>query len=147
MPEIAYLNGEFLPLGEAKISVTDYGFLFGYALYETMRTYRGNFFRLDNHLSRLQRSAHLLEIPCNVPELKDRIIETARRSGFADARVRITVTLGQGSPSPNPASCRSPTILITSQSSLPRSPRILTPKVTPPAFRISAGIATRFSPA
>jgi branched-subunit amino acid aminotransferase/4-amino-4-deoxychorismate lyase len=57
MENSVYLNGTFLPLSEAKISITDYGFLFGYSLFETMRAYNGNIFRLDDHLERLRKSA------------------------------------------------------------------------------------------
>ncbi len=113
MQDLAFLNGDFLPLVEAKIPVTDYGFLFAYALYEVVRTYNSKFFRLDAHLQRLEKSAQLLSIPVNISELKEKAVETARRSEYAEARVRITVTPGSGTPSPDPASCVQPTVLIT----------------------------------
>lgn len=112
MEEIIYLNGDFLPLKEAKIAVTDYGFLFGYGLYETMRVYEGNFFRLDRHLSRFQRSAETLQIKVDSNELKKAILETVRRNNFKSARVRFTVTPGSGNPTPDPRTCVKPTILI-----------------------------------
>lgn len=51
-----YLNGEYLPLAEAKISVMDRGFLFGDGVYEVIPAYAGKLFRLENHLERLDNS-------------------------------------------------------------------------------------------
>lgn len=51
-----YLNGEYLPLSEAKVSVLDRGFLFGDGVYEVIPTYAGHFFRLQDHLDRLKAS-------------------------------------------------------------------------------------------
>ncbi len=51
-----YLNGEYLPLSEAKISVLDRGFLFGDGVYEVIPSYSGDFFRMQDHLDRLQDS-------------------------------------------------------------------------------------------
>jgi branched-chain amino acid aminotransferase len=113
MEEIVYLNGAFLPLSKAKISIADYGFLFGYGLYETMRTYDGNFFRLDEHLKRFQRSTEALEIQVDVSEIGKAVLETVHCNGLKSARVRITVTPGEGSLTPDPDACREPTILIT----------------------------------
>ena len=55
MPEaIVYLNGEFLPLSEAKVPVLDRGFIFGDGVYEVIPAYGRRLFRLDEHLQRLQ---------------------------------------------------------------------------------------------
>ncbi len=51
-----YLNGEFIPANEAKISVMDRGFLFGDGVYEVIPVYNGKLFRLEPHLQRLQYS-------------------------------------------------------------------------------------------
>lgn len=53
---ICYLNGEYLPLGEAQVSVLDRGFLFGDGIYEVIPAYGGRLFRFDHHMSRLERS-------------------------------------------------------------------------------------------
>ncbi|GAH22109.1 unnamed protein product, partial [marine sediment metagenome] len=60
MSEIVYLNGSLIPRSQAKISPLDYGFLYGFGLFETMRAYGGQVFRLDSHLNRLARSAKIL---------------------------------------------------------------------------------------
>ncbi len=54
--ETVYLNGQYLPLSEAKISVMDRGFLFGDGVYEVIPAYSGKLFRLDDHLERLDNS-------------------------------------------------------------------------------------------
>jgi branched-chain amino acid aminotransferase len=113
MNEIVYLNGSFLPLSEAKVSIMDYGFLFGYGLYETTRVYKGKFFRLDAHLKRLEKSALALAIPVDIPKFKEIIRETVGRNPFESGRMRLTVTLGQGSAAPDPRSCQTPTVLCT----------------------------------
>ena len=55
-PRICYLNGEFLPLGEARVSVLDRGFIFGDAVYEVIMASGGRIFALEEHLARLARS-------------------------------------------------------------------------------------------
>ena len=54
--EIVYLNGDFMPLDEARISPLDRGFLFADGVYEMIPVYAGVLFRLEEHLARLQRS-------------------------------------------------------------------------------------------
>ena len=52
----AYLNGEFRPLSETRVSVMDRGFLFGDGVYEVIPVYGGRLFRLTHHLKRLRNS-------------------------------------------------------------------------------------------
>ena len=54
--QIVYLNGEFMPLPDAKISVLDRGFIYGDGVYELVPVYAGEPFRMPHHLKRLQRS-------------------------------------------------------------------------------------------
>ena len=58
-----YINGEFCPLEEAKVSVLDRGFLFGDGVYEVIPAYGGRLFRCDHHLERLERSLREIRIP------------------------------------------------------------------------------------
>lgn len=60
--DIAWLNGEFLPLDEARISPMDRGFLFGDAVYEVMPAYHGQPFLLERHLQRLDQSLNRIRI-------------------------------------------------------------------------------------
>ncbi|MDY6994734.1 MAG: D-amino acid aminotransferase [Pseudomonadota bacterium] len=60
---IVYLNGEFLPLKQAQISVLDRGFLFADGVYEVIPVYKGRLFRLNEHLQRLTNSLHHIQLP------------------------------------------------------------------------------------
>ena len=57
-----YLNGDYLPLSEAKVSVLDRGFLFGDGVYEVIPSYSGRLFRLQDHLDRLQASLQRIRL-------------------------------------------------------------------------------------
>jgi branched-chain amino acid aminotransferase len=98
MEPIVYLNGKFLPLSQAKVSILDRGFCYGDALFETMRVYSGKIFHLDLHLDRLERGAH--QIFMKLPESRERIQEilydTFNRNQGADAVIRMTISRGEG---------------------------------------------------
>jgi branched-chain amino acid aminotransferase len=98
---VAFVNGEFVPVEEAHVSVFDRGFLYGDGIYETLGMRAGRIFRLDEHLDRLYRSASLirLDLPIQARDLKENVLETARRNGYDDAYVRILVSRGVGFPS------------------------------------------------
>ena len=112
MEEIVYLNGLLMPLSQAKVSILDYGFLFGYGLYETIRGYNGKVFRLDNHLARMRYSAERLGITLQMQTLRQAVLETVRANGYTDTRIRLTVSIGEGTMSPDLRSCKEPTVLV-----------------------------------
>ncbi len=64
---MVYLNGEYLPLSEAKVSVLDRGFLFGDGVYEVIPSYLGRLFRMKDHINRLQSSMERirLQVDCD----------------------------------------------------------------------------------
>jgi D-alanine transaminase len=68
MPRIVYLNGTFLPLDQARVSVLDRGFLFGDAVYEVIPAYTRQPFRLHQHLQRLERSLGAIRMSSPLPE-------------------------------------------------------------------------------
>ena len=115
MNEIVYLNGSLIPRSQAKVSALDYGFLYGFGLFETMRAYEGQVFRLESHLSRLVRSAELLGLPVRVPELKDAVRDTIEANRLSDARIRITISAGEGEMPPGPGTCQKPTVLVLAE--------------------------------
>lgn len=121
MKGIVYLNGEFIPADQARISVMDYGFLFGYGIFTTMRVYNGKVFRIENHLERLENSARKLGIAIETPNLTQAIREIIRVNNHKEARLRLTISVGEGTPSPDPRSCTRPTILIISAPYIPGS--------------------------
>ncbi len=112
MSGVVYLNGALIPLDRAKISVLDYGFLYGYGLFETMRAYGGKVFLLDRHLERLHGSLEMLGIKTEELSLGDAVTDTIRANKLTDARVRIAVSIGEGGMVPDPASCGKPTVLV-----------------------------------
>lgn len=95
----AYLNGQFLPLEEAKISAMDRGFLFGDGVYEVIPVYNGHAFRIEQHLDRLARSlaAIQLTIDFEQPAWKSLIAELIQCNGAGDQSVYLQCTRG---PSP-----------------------------------------------
>ena len=93
-PQTVYLNGEFLPLDQAKVPVLDRGFLFGDGVYEVIPVYGGKPLRLTEHLRRLDRSlsAILIEPPLS-DEIWSEIIERLI-DGAEDQQVYIQITRG-----------------------------------------------------
>lgn len=93
---IAYLNGEYLPLKEARVSPLDRAFLYGDAVYEVMPVYAGRVFRFTEHFDRLDRS--LREIRMEPPYERKRWAEVCqelvRRNGGGDMYVYVQVTRG-----------------------------------------------------
>lgn len=74
---LCYLNGEFTPLRDARISVLDRGFIFGDGVYEVLPAYGGKVFRFEQHMARLDRSLGELRIPN--PLGRDEWLSVARR--------------------------------------------------------------------
>ena len=91
-----YLNGEFLPLGEAKVSVLDRGFVFGDGVYELVPVYSNKPFRLDAHLRRLQASLDGIRLvnPYAEEDWRKLILRLIELQDFADQSVYIQVTRG-----------------------------------------------------
>ena len=97
---LCYLNGEYLPLSQAKVSVLDRGFVFGDGIYEVVPVYGQRLFRFDEHMARLQRS--LTKVRIHNPLKTEGWLERARRlvaalaekTDTADQMVYIQVTRG-----------------------------------------------------
>lgn len=109
-----YLNGELVDAAEAKISVFDHGLLYGDGVFEGIRLYSGNVFRLDEHLERLEASAKaiLLKLPWSRAEIAEAICATCRANGLTDGYIRLVVTRGVGGLGLNPNLCKDPQIVI-----------------------------------
>jgi branched-chain amino acid aminotransferase len=125
MPEIVYLNGSLVPLSEARLSPLDYGFLYGYGVFETMRAYSGRVFRLAEHLQRLRQSAEYLGISAPpMAELTRAVYETLEANRLTSARVRMTFSAGEGEPLPNLSSCKGPTLFVTAREYIPHEEQV-----------------------
>src|ERR1700722_17719187 len=96
LDSIAYVNGDFVPLSEAKVSVLDRGFLFADGIYEVSAVLEGKLIDNDSHLARLERSVGEIKLP--LPETIARIKEIQRelitRNKLKDGLVYIQVTRG-----------------------------------------------------
>ncbi len=92
----AYLNGQFLPLAEAKIPVLDRGFVFGDGVYELVPVYSNKPFRLDDHLRRMQGSLDGIRLanPHGIAVWRDLILRLIELQDFADQSIYIQVTRG-----------------------------------------------------
>jgi D-alanine transaminase len=91
-----YLNGEFMPIGEARIPVLDRGFIFGDGVYEVVPVYSGHPFRLGEHLRRFQNSMDTIRIrnPHSDAEWTRLTREIVDRNGGGDLQVYYHVTRG-----------------------------------------------------
>jgi len=95
-PQIVYLNGEFVALADAKISVLDRGFIYGDGVYEVVPVYGRRAFRMPQHLARLQYSLDGIRLanPRSNADWDALIAELVGRQPFADQAVYLQVTRG-----------------------------------------------------
>jgi len=109
-----YIDGEYYPKSQAKISVFDHGLLYGDGIFEGIRAYSGSVFRLKDHIDRLYSSAHmiLLQIPISKDELLNLVLETLRKNNLRDSYIRLVVTRGVGDLGLNPKKCSKPSIIV-----------------------------------
>ncbi len=114
---LVYIDGEFVPARDAKISVFDHGFLYGDGVFEGIRAYNGRVFKLKEHIDRLYDSAKAiaLEIPISKEEFIEIILETLRVNRLRDAYIRPIVTRGIGDLGLDPRKCGKPTIIVIAQ--------------------------------
>lgn len=93
---ICYLNGEFLPLEQAKVSVLDRGFIFGDGVYEVIPVFNGKLFRLEQHIERLGNSLSAVRIENPLPMAKWVTLFTTlvERNGGGNLSVYVQLTRG-----------------------------------------------------
>ena len=129
---ICYLNGEFLPLDQAKISVLDRGFIFGDAIYEVIPVYRRKPLRLAAHIARLQRSLDEIRItsPHSDGEWAGLIGDLINYSEHDDQAVYLQVSRGVAKREFGLLQGVEPTIFMLSS-----------PFVSPPQQQIDNGVA------
>lgn len=112
-----FLNNRFVKKEEAVVSVYDHGFLYGDGVFEGIRMYNGNVFRLDDHMKRLYESAHsiMLQIPLEKEELTELVVETCRKNGLQDAYIRLVISRGVGDLGLNPYTCKEAGVIIIAE--------------------------------
>lgn len=115
---IIYLDGNFVPAEEAKVSVFDHGLLYGDGVFEGIRFYNDRVFKLDEHLQRLYDSAKAirLEIPLKSNEMEEAILETIRQNDLHDGYIRAVVTRGPGDLGLDPDKCSKACVFIIAAS-------------------------------
>jgi len=128
------VNGRVFDQEHATISVFDHGFLYGEGVYETLRTYNGQPFLFDRHMSRLRKSAGMLalDVPLSDGDIDARCRDTMRVAALGDGReayIRILLTRGIGELTYDPAATPTPSIVV-----------IVKPHVNPPAEIFERGV-------
>ncbi len=119
---LCFLDGEFLPLNQAKVSVMDRGFLFGDGAYESIPVYRRRMFRFDDHMARFERSLGKLEIEAELDRETwlGRLRKVIAACPSDDQLVYMQVTRGVAPRSHVVPNGLTPTVFITtSERSLP----------------------------
>ncbi|MAE94994.1 MAG: branched-chain-amino-acid transaminase [Deltaproteobacteria bacterium] len=102
-----WLDGRIVPGDEARIPVTDHGFLYGDGVFEGMRVYHRRLFRLEDHLERLATAARslALDIPGGIAGAREVALQTARAFGRDEAYLRLIVSRGEGALGVDPTTC------------------------------------------
>lgn len=124
--QLIYIDGEFFPKNEAKVSVFDHGFLYGDGVFEGIRAYHGKVFRLDQHIDRLYDSAKAIGLSIPVPpeEMSGIVVESCRRNGIASGYIRLVVSRGVGDLGLNPYLCKKASIVCIAASIQLYSPEL-----------------------
>lgn len=108
-----WIEGNIVDGKDARLSVTDHGFLYGDGIFEGMRAYNGRMFRLEDHLRRLEVSARALalEIPGGTGHVRDVVLQTVAATGSSEAYIRLLVTRGEGPLGVDPTTCSAPQLI------------------------------------
>lgn len=130
----AYVDGNYLPLAEARVSPMDRGFLFGDGAYEVIPVYSRRAFRLDEHVARLANTLAAMRLanPHSAEEWKAIVLEIVARNPWDDQSVYLQVTRGADTKRNHafPGPEVKPTVFLMSE-----------PLVTPSAEQLATGIA------
>ncbi len=137
------IDGQLVPRAEAHVSVFDHGLLYGDGIFEGIRVYNRRIFRLDDHLARLEASAHAiaLAVPMTRAALAAAVAAAVRANRQEEGYIRLVVTRGEGPLGLDPLTCTRPRVII-----------IVAPLAVYPAEHYASGIrvvtaATRQVPA
>ncbi len=109
-----YINGKYYDENEAKVSVFDHGFMYGDGIFEGIRLYNKNVFKLPKHIDRLFRSAKAicLDLPWSKQEIMDAVCDACRTNNLTDGYIRLIVSRGKGKLGLSPFTCSDPQLII-----------------------------------
>ena len=98
MPKLVWFNGEIMPLESAVVPAADHAHLYGDGLFEGIRIYHGQVFKLDEHLKRLYHGINYLgfEMRMSQKDLRQTILDVCKRAEIQDGYIRLNVTRGTG---------------------------------------------------
>jgi branched-chain amino acid aminotransferase len=105
----AFVEGDYVPIGEARLPLLDWGFTRSDVTYDVVHVWKGSFFRLEDHLDRFQRSCDRLRLNPGYgrDETRDILMSCVRLSGLREAYVEMICTRGVPAPgSRDPRLCR-----------------------------------------
>ncbi|MEO1200737.1 MAG: D-amino-acid transaminase [Pseudomonadota bacterium] len=125
MSRIAYVNGDFVPLEDAKVSVLDRGFLFADGIYEVTAVVDGIYFDMGGHLDRLERSCREinLDLPLSRAEIEQLHVDLAERNGLTEGIIYLQVTRGTGERDfPFPEAAKPSLVMFTQDKNLKQNP-------------------------
>ncbi|MBR9980197.1 MAG: D-amino acid aminotransferase [Desulfatitalea sp.] len=95
MPELAYLNGEIMPIDEARVPIEDRGYQFADAVYEYLASYNGRLFALEAHLDRLEHSLGALAFPAlDRNHIRNAILTLHKRAAIARSGIYLQISRG-----------------------------------------------------
>ena len=106
MPDLAYVNGEIMPIEKAVVPIEDRGYQFGDGVYEFVASYEGRPFMLEEHLDRLERSMRELAfVPISRADIRKAVLDLFTLSGYP--RAGFTFDHGASPPAtmPSPRAC------------------------------------------
>jgi D-alanine transaminase len=93
---LVWINGEIVPMAEARIGVEDRGYQFADGVYEVIRLYRGKPFTMREHLDRLEKSAAAISLPLPISRaaMEDGLSKLVTRSGIAEGMIYLQASRG-----------------------------------------------------
>lgn len=114
MSRTIFMNDCLVPEEQARVSVFDHGLLYGDGVFEGLRSYSGQVFRLNAHLDRLWASARAicLEIPMSKDRMAQAVLDTLAANDLEDGYIRLVVTRGSGTLGLDPNKCSNPQIIV-----------------------------------
>ncbi|MBL6690042.1 MAG: branched-chain-amino-acid transaminase [Pseudomonadales bacterium] len=114
--QIVSINGKLCSQGEARIPVTDHGFLYGDGVFEGLRFYNRRILKPGAHLDRLVDSALALaiELPMSLDDMQTALKEVVTASPHEDGYIRLIVTRGEGPLGIDPRQCKTGNVVIIS---------------------------------
>ncbi|MCX8037599.1 MAG: aminotransferase class IV [Candidatus Sumerlaeia bacterium] len=115
MPDIAYIQGKYIPLEEARLPLTDRACYFADAVYEVFATFGGKVFLFDEHMARLERSLQAVRIPFALDRqwMAERVAEGIRRCGYTETLIYLQISRGEALREKKSPTASPPTLFMT----------------------------------